>query len=213
MALSGLDRRASKLEDALVSLKEQKAAEERKAWREANSERLRWEMFLRNHGPESLDLTEETIADYDDDDKEDARAAIAAREVLQKLLAKYDGDMPNRAAMDAMEKGISYILEEWFWAIDHFELLSEDLERWSDVLGLDETDPPFIELINAIDEHTGSSHWREIYYLQEAQDDAIEQLFENYEDRRGRRLKYKAEHAEDVTHEDNDDTEEAAPRG
>jgi hypothetical protein len=52
MAISELDRRASKLEDSMDGLKRQKAAEERQAWRESNSERLKWEMFLRNHGPE-----------------------------------------------------------------------------------------------------------------------------------------------------------------
>jgi hypothetical protein len=47
MAISGLDRRASKLEDSMDGIRRQKEADERKAWREANSERLKWEMFLR----------------------------------------------------------------------------------------------------------------------------------------------------------------------
>ena len=59
MAISGLDRRASKLEDSMDGIRRQKEADERKAWREANSERLQWEMFLRNHGPASIEYTEE----------------------------------------------------------------------------------------------------------------------------------------------------------
>ena len=73
MALSGLDRRASKLEDSMEGLKRQKEADERKAWREANFERLKWEMFLRNHGPESIEWTEESIEKYPNE-KEDIEA-------------------------------------------------------------------------------------------------------------------------------------------
>ena len=59
MAIAGLDRRASKLEDSMARLRQQKETEERKAWREANSERLEREMFLRVHGPEAVEVTEE----------------------------------------------------------------------------------------------------------------------------------------------------------
>ena len=90
MAISELDRRASKLEDSMDGLKRQKAAEEHQAWRESNSERLKWEMFLRNHGPESIDWTEDSIEKCPDE-KEDIKAGIACREMLQKVLAKYKG--------------------------------------------------------------------------------------------------------------------------
>ena len=49
-------------------------------------------------------------------------------------------------------------------------------------LGLDEIRPPFVELIKAIDEHKGSSAWREICFLQVNQDAMMKRLFENYED-------------------------------
>jgi len=88
MAIAGLDRRASKLESSLDYVRQQKEAEERKAWREKNSERLSWEMFLRNHGPASISYTAEDIEKHDD--KEEIRAAIACREMLQKVLTKYD---------------------------------------------------------------------------------------------------------------------------
>jgi hypothetical protein len=50
MAITNLFNRASKLEDSLEHLRLQKAKEDRDAWRQANSERLKWEMFLRVHG-------------------------------------------------------------------------------------------------------------------------------------------------------------------
>ena len=193
MAISGLDRRASKLEDSMDGIRRQKEADERKAWREANSERLEWEMFLRNHGPASIEYTEEDIEKYSD--KEEIRAAIACREMLQRVLAKYKGPVVDYEAMDTTEKALAYLLEEFCMCMDTYRLFDSDLEHWQYKLGLDEVRPPFVELIKAIDEHTGSSDWREVCFLQENQDAIIKRLFENYEDGRARYLKYKAEHA------------------
>ena len=105
MAISELGRRASKLEDSMDGLKRQKAAEERQAWRESNSERLKWKMSLRNHGPESIDWTEDSIEKYPDE-KEDIKAGIACREMLQKVLAKYKGHVVDYEAMDITEKAL-----------------------------------------------------------------------------------------------------------
>jgi hypothetical protein len=196
MAIANLDRRASRLEDSLESLKRQKATEERKAWREANSERLQWEMFLRNHGPTSIEYTEEDIEKYDD--KEEIRAAIAYREMSQRVLAKYDGWVVNYGAMDEIEKALAYLLEELNIYMDLYTLIERDLEFWQYKLGLDESRPPFVDLIKAIDEHTKSSDWREVYYLQENQDAIMERLFENYEAGRAVYLRYKAEHPEET---------------
>jgi hypothetical protein len=180
MAITGLDRRASKLEDSMDHLRRQKEAEERKAWREANSERLKWEMFLRNHGPESIDYSEEDIEKYPDE-KEEIRAAIACREMLQRVLAKYKGHVVDYEVMDTSEKAFVYMLEEFCMCMDTYRLFDSDIYCWLDKLGLDEIRPSFIELIKAIDGHTGSSDWREVCYLQEAQDALMERLFKNYE--------------------------------
>lgn len=197
MAINGLDRRASKLEDSMESLRQQKAAEERKAWREANFERLKWEMFLRNHGPESIDWTDESIEKYPDE-KEDIEAGIACREMLQRVLAKYQGHVVDYEAMDSTEKAFAYLLEEFCMCRDTYRLFDRDIDYWLNKLGLDEIRPPFIELIRAIDQHTGSSDWREICYLQESQDAIMERLFENYEAGRARYLRHKAEHPEET---------------
>lgn len=197
MAISGLDRRASKLEDSMESLRQQKVAEERKAWREANFERLKWEMFLRNHGPESIDWTDESIEKYPDE-KEDIEAGIACREMLRRVLAKYKGHVVDYEAMDAAEKAFAYLLEESCMCMDTYRLFDRDIDYWLDKLGLDEIRPPFIELIRAIDLHTGSSDWREICYLQESQNAIMERLLENYEAGRARYLRYKAEHPEET---------------
>jgi hypothetical protein len=170
-----------------------KEADERKSWREENSERLRWEMFLRNHGPESIDWTEESIEKYPDE-KEDIEAGIACREMLQRVLAKYKGHVVDYEAMDASEKAFAYMLEEFGAYMDTYRLFDSDLYHWLDKLGLDEIRPPFIELIRSIDQHTGGPDWREICYLQENQDSMMKRLFENYEDGRARYLRYKAEH-------------------
>ena len=64
MAVTNLDRRASKLEDSMDGLRRQKEAEERAAWRRENSERLRFEMFLRHYGPgENFDWARATKED------------------------------------------------------------------------------------------------------------------------------------------------------
>jgi antitoxin component HigA of HigAB toxin-antitoxin module len=193
MALSGLDRRASKLEDSMDGLKRQKEADERKAWREANSERLKWEMFLRNHGPESIDWTEEYIEKYPDE-KEDLEAGIACREMIQRVLAKYKGHVVDYEDMDSTQKAFAYLLEEFCTYMDTYRLFDSDLDYWQNKLGLDDIRPPFVELIRAIDEHTGSPDWREICYLQTNQDFMMKRLFESYEDGRTRYLRYKAEH-------------------
>ena len=193
MAISGLDRRASKLEDSMEGLRQQKATEERKAWREANSERLKWEMFLRNHGPVSIEYSEEDLEKYPDE-KEDIKAAIACREMHQKVLAKYKSHIVDYEAMDSTEKAFAYLLEEFGMCMDTYRLFDSDIYYWQDKLGLDEIRPPFIELIRAIDQHTGSSDWREICYLQENQNFMMERLFENYEAGRANYLRYKAEH-------------------
>ena len=77
---------------------------------------------------------------------------------------------------------------------------------WQYKLGFDETRPPFVEFIKAIDEHIGNSDWRDVCYLQENQDAIMERLFNNYEEWRARYLKYKAEHP---TEEKEEKAEEA----
>ena len=53
--------------------------------------------------------------------------------------------------------------------------------------------PHFPELISRIDEHLGSSDWREICYLQEAQDYLMERFLENWEIMRANALQCRAE--------------------
>ena len=114
--------------------------------------------------------------------------------MLQRVLAKYKGHIVDYEAMDTTEKAFAYLLEEFGMCMDTYRLFDSDLDHWQYKLGLDEVRPPFVELIKAIDEHTGSSDWREVCFLQENQDAIITRLFENYEDGRARYLKYKAEH-------------------
>ena len=197
MAITGLERRASKLEDSMNHLRRQKEAEERKAWREANSERFKWEMFLRNHGPESIEWSEKDIEKYPDE-KEDIEAGLACRKMLQKVLAKYKGHVVHYEDMDPIEMAFAYLLEEFCMCMDTYRLFDSDIYYWQDKLGLGEIRPPFIELIRAIDQHTGNSDWREICYLQESQNAMMERLFENYEAGRARYLRYKAEHPEET---------------
>jgi hypothetical protein len=198
MAITSLDRRASKLEDSMHHLRRQKEAEERKAWREANSERLQWEMFLRVHGPDSIEYTEEDIEKATDSDyMEEIKAEMACKKMLQRVLAKYDGGIVNYGAMDETEKAFAVLLENFHIYENVFDLFRLDLETWGDKLDL-KPELSFVEEIKAIDEHTGSSDWREVCYLQENQDDVMERLFEYEEARRARYLGYKAEHPEET---------------
>jgi hypothetical protein len=191
MAVSRLDRRASKLEDSMEGLRKQKQAEERAGWRRKNSRRLRWEMFLRNHGPESIEWSEKEIQSYDPEERAECEAGIACREMLEKVLAKYRGCAADFEAMGTTEKAFAHLLNEFELFIGNYALFDRDLDYWQDKLGLAEIRPPFVDLIRAIDEHTGSSYWREICYLQNGQDALMEQIFENYEEGRARYLQNK----------------------
>jgi len=198
MAIAGLDRRASKLEDSMARLRQQKETEERKAWREANSERLMWEMFLRVHGPESVEVTEEDIEKTNDpESKEEIKAELAYKKLIQKVLAHYKGGwIVDYGNMDETEKAFAWLLEEFHVFEDRENLFEMDYERWTDKLNI-KPDVPFVEAIRAIDKHVGSSDWREICYLQVHQDAMMENLFEEEENRRASYLRYKAQHPEE----------------
>jgi len=198
MAITNLGRRASRLEDSLAYLRQQKEPEERKAWREANSERLQWEMFLRVHGPESVEVTEEDIEKTDyPERKEEIKAELAYRKLIQKVLPHYkDGWIVNYENMDETEKAFAWLLEEFHVYEDREDLFRRDYEQWGYKLNIG-SGVPFVEAIKAIDKHIGNSDWREICYLQEHQDAMMENLFEEEEDRRARYLRYKAQHPEE----------------
>jgi hypothetical protein len=167
MSIDRLDRRGH--------LKRQKEAEERQAWREENSERLRWEMFLRSFGPEGdFDHLGETPENAEDE------AAFAHREILQRILKHYKEDgIADYESMSFGEKAFAHLFDELFMVIDAYSLLDMDIDSWRYKFNIDL--PHFPELISRIDEHLGSSDWREICYLQEAQDDLMERFLENWE--------------------------------
>jgi hypothetical protein len=197
MAITGLDRRASKLEDSMDHLRRQKEAEERNAWRQENSERLQWEMFLRVHGPDSIEVTEEDIEKASDpENKEEIKAEVACKKMLQRVLAKYDGWIVDYGAMDETEKAFAVLLESFHIYENVYNLVRLDLDNWEYKLDL-KPELSFVEEIKAIDEHIGSSDWREVCYLQENQDAVMERLFQYEEARRARYLRYKAEHPEE----------------
>ena len=208
MAITNLDRRTSKLEDSLAHLKQQREAEERKAWREANSARLQWEMFLRVHGPESEEITEEDLEKTDNPErKEEIKAQLAYKKLIPNVLAHYkEGWIVNYGPLNEAEKALAWLLEEFHVYEDSESLFELDFEQWTDKLNIG-PEVPFVEAIRAIDEHVGNSDWREICYLQEHQDAMMESLFEKEEDRRARYLRYKAAHPEE------DDGEEETSTG
>lgn len=194
MAISGLDRRASKLEDSMESLRQQKEAEERKAWREENSERLKFEMFLRQYGPgENFDWARTTREDKDRgaEAQAETEAALAQEDMLRRILTHYDEDgVVNYTLMDTNEKAFASLFEELFLVADDSDLFMSDIEHWEHKLGLDL--PSFVDLIKAIDEHTGSSDWRQICYLEERQHGLLEDAYTDFENRRARALQYRA---------------------
>ena len=194
MAISGLDRRASKLEDSMESLRQQKVTEERKAWREKNSERLRFEMFLRQYGPgeDNFGWARATKEDKEKDAEAQAEteAALAQEDMLRRILTHYGGDgVVNYTLMDINEKAFASLFEELFLVADDNDLFMSDIEHWEHKLGLDL--PSFVDLIKAIDEHTGSSDWRQICYLEERQHGLLEAAYTDFENRRARALQYR----------------------
>ena len=182
----------------MARLRQQKETEERKAWREANSERLEWEMFLRVHGPEAVEVTEEDIGKTEDPErKEEIKAELAYKKLIQKVLAHYkEGWIVDYENMDETEKAFAWLLEEFHVFEDREDLFEMDYERWTDKLTI-KPDVPFVEAIRAIDKHVGNSDWREICYLQVHQDAVMENLFEKEENRRASYLRYKAQHPEE----------------
>jgi hypothetical protein len=193
MAISGLDRRASKLEDSMESLRQQKVTEERKAWREKNSERLRFEMFLRQYGPgENFDWARTTKEDKERgaEAQAETEAALAQEDMLRRILTHYDKDgVVNYTSMDINEKAFASLFEELFLVADDNDLFMSDIEHWEYKLGLDL--PSFVDLIKAIDQHTGSSDWRQICYLEERQHGLLEAAYTDFENRRARALQYR----------------------
>jgi len=179
MSIDRLDRRDH--------LKLQKEAEELQAWRVKNSERIRWEMFLRSFGPEGdFDHLGEMPVDAEEE------AAFAHREMLQRILKHYTGDgTADYESMSFEEKAFAHLLDDLFMVIDDYELLDTDIDYWRFELNIDL--PHFPELISRIDEHLGSSDWREICYLQEVQDHLMEFFLENWEIRRANALQRRAE--------------------
>jgi hypothetical protein len=199
MAVTNLDRRASKLEDSMECLRRQKEAEERAAWRRENSERLRFEMFLRQYGPgENFDWARKTNEDKERsaEAQAEAEAALAHEDMIRRILAHYDKEaVVNFTSMDTNEKAFAHLFEDLFLVVDDNDLFISDTEYWEDELGLDL--PSFVDLIKAIDEHTGSSDWRQICYLEERQHDLLKHACLKHENRRARALQYRATHQEE----------------
>lgn len=164
-----------------------KDAEMLQSWREENSERLRWEMFLRNFGPEGdFDYLGETPKNSEDE------AAFAHREILQRILKYYTEDgTADYESMSFEEKAFAHLFDELFMTIEDYELFDLDIDYWRFKLNIDL--PHFHELISRIDEHLDSSDWREICYLQEAQDYLMECFLENWEVMRADALQRRAE--------------------
>ncbi len=197
MAITNLDRRASRLEDSLEHLRLQKAKEEREAWRQANSERLKWEMFLRVHGPESVEVTENDLEKTSDPDrKEEIKAELAFKKLCQQVLSHYDGWVVRYDNMNETEKAFAWLLESLYAYRDIEDLFEMDLDTWTCKLNIG-SEVGFVEEIKAIDAYVGNTDWREVCYLQTHQDAMMERAFEYEEDRRARYLRYKAEHPED----------------
>jgi len=197
MAIANLFNRTLKLEASLEHLRLQKAEEERKAWREANSERLRWEMFLRVHGPDSVEVTEEDLEKTDDSErKAEIEAELAFKTFCQRVLSHYDGHQVKYEKMKEGEKAFAWLLEAFHLYEDTYSLFMRDLENWVYKLDL-KPELSFVEEITAIDKYVGNSDWREICYLQKHQDEMMERAFEYEEGRRAQYLRYKAEHSDE----------------
>jgi hypothetical protein len=200
VAITGLERRTSKLEDSLEHVKRQKEAEERAAWRRENSERLRFEMFLRHYGPgeDNFGWAKRCLADKERDAEAhaEAEAALAHEAMLQQILTHYDENgVVNYTRMDTNEKAFAHLFEELFQVTDDDELFRYDIEYWEYKLGLDF--PPFVDMIKAIDEHTGSSDWRQICYLEERQYHILKHACSVYEERRAIALQRRTQEAQE----------------
>ena len=168
-------------------LQRKKEDEEIQSWRKKNSERLRWEMFLRNFGPEG-DF--DHLGEIPEDEEEEA--AFAHREMLQQILNHYSEDgTADYESMSFEEKAFAHLFDELFMVIDDYELLDTDIDYWRFKLNIDL--PHFHELISRIDEHLGSGNWREICYLQVAQNNLMELFLENWEIMRTNALQCRAE--------------------
>jgi len=156
------------------------------SWRAETAERIRWEMFLRNFGPDG-------DFDYLGDEPLDAEeeAAFAHREMLRRIVKHYNKDgYLDYESMSYEEKAFAHLFEELFLTIDDYDLFDLDIDHWRYLLKIDL--PHFPELISRIDDHLKSSEWREICYFEEAQDNLMKQFCENWEILRENGLKNRA---------------------
>ena len=165
----------------------QEDEDEQQSWRAKNSERLRWEMFLRNFGPDGdFDYLGSEPLDSEEE------AAFAHREMLRRILKHHEKDgSADYESMSFEEKAFAHLFEELFLVIDDYDLFDLDIDNWRYLLKIDL--PHFPELIARIDEHLGRSDWREICYFQEAQDNLMKLFCTNWEVLREDAFKNRAE--------------------
>ncbi len=199
MAITGLDRRASKLEDSLEHIKQQREREEAAVWRKENSERLRWEMFLRHFGPgDSFNWARGSLEEpgKDSEAHAEAEAALSLEESLKRVLSHTDSDGNlDYQSMDSSDKAVANLLNTLFMVVEDSYIFKMDLEHWGDTLGLDL--PPFLELIKAVDAHLGSPNWRQICCLEESQKALLKNAYEDHEFTRARALQYRERKAQE----------------
>lgn len=153
-------------------------------------------MFLRHFGPGDDNFGwAKADKERNDEDQAEAEAALAHQDILQRVLSHYNGWVVDFRPMDTNEKAFASLFEELFMVVEDSYLFRFDLDYWRDKLGLDL--PPFVQLIKAIDEHTGGSDWRQICYLEERQYALIKTMCQEYEADRARALQYRATHQEE----------------
>lgn len=184
MEVNNRHNEISQSKDSLAAIQSPKDIE----WRRKNVERVRWEMFLRNHGLGSEYFTEddlEKIADHGR--KEDMKAYLSYQRVLKRTLSKFDGYVPRYELMTEDEKALAWAMEMFYVFEDPFLLFLLDYDQWGGQLNFD-PELSFVEGIKAIDAHLGRADWREICYHQEEQDELIKRVYDHEEDRIARYL-------------------------
>jgi hypothetical protein len=173
--MKDIDKRIGELEIQAEPSRRKMEREARIQWRKDNSQRLRWEMFLRVWGPDS-----DWYGTPGEDEPDEIRAY---RSMLKRVLKHYNGqpDLFEESAFDYDkmrhdEKAFAYVFNGRFIDIEDHKLMDCDIHNQCGRLGINDNPHvnPLSELIKVIDTDMGGSDWRQICYTEEQQQELDE---------------------------------------
>jgi hypothetical protein len=174
--ISNIERKAApQIERAAEEIERRKAAP-LEEWRQANCDRISWDLFALTQGPK-LEHPDNYIH-QDDDSEEDENfitSNLAYFGMIERVLRHgltQEGNL-DKSKMSAMERAFAACFERLFWCHEDADLLNSGIFNQAIALeiapALHEGKMSNAEAVRLIDEHRGGPEWRQICDSNEAQ--------------------------------------------